>query len=459
MASDGDPPLPDTDDPFVLLGVERDADDKAIKRAYAKLIRRFRPDRAPFEFQRIHTAFEAIRELREHDTSRFVLRGALPDDGDGPAAPRDEAAVDRHTAAQRLRDAWSTPDRAAAIVDELVDAGTPLDVLVESETDRYLVLRHPRFSWTRMRKVADLRTLLVVWEMAWDDALLHDPQRAHHLLDDEQLRLDAADHLRVADSVLRRIGALAWRRLGGIDALFDGFQKAVPSGHYIDQLIDSIRLEIEAARSVSDLEGPIRWITPLLVASRIGSPEERRQLARQYLAMCRHNLDGVLVELHHLQRRVDLSLLFELFYDYLPSRHFRLDALPPPVFDRLTRRLHRAGRQRHKWAIRAGVALASVAVGLVVGVVPVIAALGVGGVYLLATEERRYAREIRPRVARAILDSAVAPEVVVRWIQLNSRLSGRLWAYDLAIRADATLYAFAMFTAFAAHAGAIDADD
>jgi hypothetical protein len=461
VASDGDKPLPDTDDPFVLLGVALDADDKAIKQAYAKLIRRFRPDRAPSEFQRIHAAFEQIRESREQNTSRFVLRASLPetpDASDAPPAPMEpaEGTVDHATIAQRLRDAWARPDEAAAIIDELLDAGTPLEVLVEGETDRFLLLRHPRFSWTRLRKLSDPRTVLAVWEMAFDDALFHDPQRAHALLDDEHLRLDAADYLRVADSTLRRIGALAWRRLAGIEALFDGYRRAIPSGFYVNQLVDSIHLEIEAARATVDLDGPIRWLTPLLVAARIGTDEDRRRHAVELLAMMSSNVDFVLVELHHLQRRAQLDSLFELFYDYLPPRYFRLDAMPPPVFERLTKRLHNIGRQPNKWAIRAGVLAGLFAVGYAVSVLVAVAIAVAGGAYLLATEERRYRTEIRPRVARAIVRCAVTPEVVARWIDINGRMAGRLWAFDLAIRNDATLYTLAMIAAFATFVGGLD---
>lgn len=462
MASDGDKPLPDTDDPFVLLGVEREADEKTIKQTYAKLIRRFRPDRAPSEFQRIHAAFEMIRELREAGHSRFELRDALPvdsDDSPPPPAAGQVPVLEPQVIAQRLRDAWAAPDRAAVILDELLDAGAPLESLVEGETDRFLLLRHPRFSWSRLRKLSDLRTLLAVWEMAWDDAIVHDPQRAHELLDDEQLRLDAGDHVRIADATLRRIGALAWRRLASIDSLFGGYCRAIPSGHYVDQLIDSVQLEIIAARSMPELEGTLSLLAPMMIAARIGSEKERRLHAEQLLAIMWNNVDGVLAELHHLQRRVDLSALFELLYDYLPARYFRLDMLPEPIFARLTRRLHRLGRRPYKWALRVGLLAGSIGAGYLVGVLPVAAFLVAGGVYLLATEERRYRHDIRPQVARAILRCAVTPEVVARWIDINPRLSGRLWAYDLAIRNDPTLYTFAMIAAFATHVGDLGGED
>lgn len=54
-------------DPWVMLGVSRDADDSAIKRAYRKLAREYHPDRNPGDeaaaayFQDIARAFDAIR--------------------------------------------------------------------------------------------------------------------------------------------------------------------------------------------------------------------------------------------------------------------------------------------------------------------------------------------------------------------------------------------------------------
>lgn len=60
--TDERPPLPDTDDPFELLGVDEDADEREVKRAYARLIRIYRPDESPAEFARIHEAFGLAKE-------------------------------------------------------------------------------------------------------------------------------------------------------------------------------------------------------------------------------------------------------------------------------------------------------------------------------------------------------------------------------------------------------------
>lgn len=61
-------PLPDDvnrwpDDPFQLLGVARNADQVAIRRAYAELIRRFKPEHHPEAFRRIRAAFELLSQI------------------------------------------------------------------------------------------------------------------------------------------------------------------------------------------------------------------------------------------------------------------------------------------------------------------------------------------------------------------------------------------------------------
>ncbi len=47
-------------DPFELLGVERSDDARAAKRKYFKLIRTYKPDRCPVEFQKIREAYESV---------------------------------------------------------------------------------------------------------------------------------------------------------------------------------------------------------------------------------------------------------------------------------------------------------------------------------------------------------------------------------------------------------------
>ena len=48
-------------DPFELLNLERPTDARTAKRSYFKLIRRFKPDRFPAEFQKIREAYESVQ--------------------------------------------------------------------------------------------------------------------------------------------------------------------------------------------------------------------------------------------------------------------------------------------------------------------------------------------------------------------------------------------------------------
>lgn len=49
--------------PFAFLGVAEDADERAIKSAYARRLREVRPDRDPAGFQQLHTAYKAALEM------------------------------------------------------------------------------------------------------------------------------------------------------------------------------------------------------------------------------------------------------------------------------------------------------------------------------------------------------------------------------------------------------------
>jgi curved DNA-binding protein CbpA len=50
--------------PFVILGINTDADDDAINQAYLSKVRESPPDRDPQKFQAIHQAYQAIKDKR-----------------------------------------------------------------------------------------------------------------------------------------------------------------------------------------------------------------------------------------------------------------------------------------------------------------------------------------------------------------------------------------------------------
>ena len=62
-------------DPYDVLGLDRQADDTTIRRAYAQLVRQFPPEREPEAFRRIRTAYERLRDPeRRARLSLFLLQ-------------------------------------------------------------------------------------------------------------------------------------------------------------------------------------------------------------------------------------------------------------------------------------------------------------------------------------------------------------------------------------------------
>lgn len=62
-----EPSLPDDlsqwpRDPYQLLGVQPGVDERALKKAYTRLIRQYKPEQSPDKFRRIRDAYEVLRE-------------------------------------------------------------------------------------------------------------------------------------------------------------------------------------------------------------------------------------------------------------------------------------------------------------------------------------------------------------------------------------------------------------
>lgn len=74
-------------DPFALLGVERGGSDTDLKRAYTRLVRRFKPEHHPDQFRRIREAYEAcLDQAPWHRYDRPA--GPAPD---GPPDPPEQS--------------------------------------------------------------------------------------------------------------------------------------------------------------------------------------------------------------------------------------------------------------------------------------------------------------------------------------------------------------------------------
>jgi DnaJ-class molecular chaperone with C-terminal Zn finger domain len=61
------------EDPYQILGLSRQADKSAIKRAYFRLVRQYPPERNPEMFKRIRAAYEALRDSAKRQESDMRL--------------------------------------------------------------------------------------------------------------------------------------------------------------------------------------------------------------------------------------------------------------------------------------------------------------------------------------------------------------------------------------------------
>ncbi len=80
------------DDPRAFFELEQGFDRKDLKRAYNRWLRRYKPERAPEEFQRLRAGYERLDE---------ELRYGAPAPSGGVARPRPDAAAEEATAGPR----------------------------------------------------------------------------------------------------------------------------------------------------------------------------------------------------------------------------------------------------------------------------------------------------------------------------------------------------------------------
>ena len=93
-------------DPYVALGVPRDATPDRIKDAYFKLVREHPPEREPEAFKAVRAAYERLRRPERRLETDLLLPHALPLPTDLPA-PEFDLSVHREdllSAARALSD-------------------------------------------------------------------------------------------------------------------------------------------------------------------------------------------------------------------------------------------------------------------------------------------------------------------------------------------------------------------
>lgn len=66
-------------DPYLVLQIDRRADDAAIKKAYFQLVRQYPPEREPAKFQQIRAAYEQLRTPAKRALIDLFLLQPPPD--------------------------------------------------------------------------------------------------------------------------------------------------------------------------------------------------------------------------------------------------------------------------------------------------------------------------------------------------------------------------------------------
>ncbi|KRA70767.1 hypothetical protein ASD78_18260 [Lysobacter sp. Root667] len=127
--------------PFAELGLEQDADEREVKRAYAAALRQARPDQDPERFQRVNEAYRACLDWlawRRHydaqdddsDENHEADTSEAADPAPSPAAIAADADVDEHDpyAEQDERSAFPDPKQFVAELFEVSSLGSAQDI-------------------------------------------------------------------------------------------------------------------------------------------------------------------------------------------------------------------------------------------------------------------------------------------------------------------------------------------
>jgi hypothetical protein len=164
-------------DPFALLGVEPGAADADVKRAYTRLVRRFKPEHHPDQFRLIREAYEACQERAAWYRPDPVEYSPPPPPRpvSRPPAPRPPAADAEH---EPVVDPWVEPAPPGDPVEEAWELA-----IVGQEAEAYCEL-------LRLHDAGHggpTLSLRLYWLLAVNAAL--DPQRTrHHWLADALTR-------------------------------------------------------------------------------------------------------------------------------------------------------------------------------------------------------------------------------------------------------------------------------
>ncbi len=463
--------LPETQDPFALLGVAPDADERTLRKAYAARIKIYRPDRAPDEFARIHAAFEQVRAMRASGDAPAAPATSAPAP---PAAPPGLAAdaIRAHLAAIEAAlaaapaGAADEPPTANPALDRALgaalDAQVPLDELFGAAAASSITARlvSPALTWTRLTTYRADPGRAIVFLRAIQDRLgfgrLDD---AAGLLDHPALIDDAADDLPLALFALRGLIALAWQsdRAAAIEGRFH----ALPRHPVIDRILDELPLELAAATALRAPGVPALPITLakyLRFRHLVPSDDDHVPALALIAGELRDHPSTCLAAFDALYREAPAAAaaLERLLRGDTPPAAEHLARLPAPVRAELDARF---GTERPPWWWPAtGIAPERLAMGGAIAFVGalstenllVIGAFVAGATAAVAAYVRarpRYDARTRASLARVLAAVAVPTAIGVAWLRDQPRRVARLTAVIGDIQLDRGLELFGLVAA------------
>ena len=157
--------------PFAILGLESEANERDIKRAYARLLKEHRPDQDPEGFQRIRQAYEAATEQLKW---RDVLQPHQGQDAeDALFQESDEAALDPFP--QQPTHEGTTAPSCNLLDAVLVNDKAIALPLLEQALKKYLANQHTE---------EDLFEIIPAIPAAWFDSLPESLLTTDHLINE-----------------------------------------------------------------------------------------------------------------------------------------------------------------------------------------------------------------------------------------------------------------------------------
>lgn len=469
------PPLEHRDDPFKLLGVTPEVDEKELKRAYARRIKVYRPDRAPEQFALIHAAYEHVRMMRHlmHAHSAAAER-AVAETVSPPSAP-DRATpeqVDVALPSRELVEAVAREDHAAAAVawktlrataasleDLIVDAPPPI---------QSWIIDNVPLTWRELSQWRDPQAAFNVW-MSRFARCVRDKDRlplAVEMASEPALLTDAAQEARPAVLALTAVSALAWRDHDLAESLLRKLRSVV---HHplVTGLHDRATLDVDQAGREYRIHGkpPLpAHVLELLADGPVLAPAERGELEGKLRTSLRTDAVEYLDHLSGTAKRHPrlAEALTHRLLDGVPPHRRELQSLPDVLRDKLAVEM-RAASRKAPWVLTLLIVVLGVVTVAAAGVAlaPQIAKeenyfyvlVAISGAYLGAAyllDQFLYQTKVRPLLAVAIARAGVTRAAAREWLRKNRRRAFRLFRFGYWMHEDDALRLVGMLAGYVA---------